>query len=227
MTGRITWRRVTAADFPMIGRWLAEPAVARWWNHETSPDAVERDFGPTLRGEEPSEDLIAALDGRPFGLAQRCRIDAYPEEHAGLAALTDVPDGAVTIDYLVDEPGRGLGTWMIRSLLTDTWTAFPDAPCVIVAVAAGNVASWRALEKAGLGRVAQGHLEPDNPVDDGWHVVHRIDRPPSCDRCPQLRAGADPAWTRGQDGDHVRWLCPTCTRHHVRDIEAKLPPAWW
>ncbi|MBW0118360.1 GNAT family N-acetyltransferase [Pseudonocardia abyssalis] len=219
----ITWRPVAADDFLLLGRWLAEPAVARWWNHETSPEAVERDFGPTLRGEEPSEDLIASVDGRPFGLAQRCRVDAYPDEHAGFAALTDVPDGAMTIDYLVGEPGRGLGTPMIRSLLADTWRVFPDAPCVIVAVAAGNVASWRALEKAGLVRIAEGHLEPGNPVDDGRHVVYRIDRPQGCERCPAVREGADPTWSRGTDG----WLCPACTRRHVRDIESKLASEWW
>ncbi|GAA2538422.1 GNAT family N-acetyltransferase [Pseudonocardia hydrocarbonoxydans] len=223
MAGRITWRPATAGDLPMLGRWLAEPTVARWWNHETSPEAVERDFGPTLRGEEPAEDLVASLDGRPFGLAQRCRIDAYPDEHAAFAAVTEVPDGAVTIDYLVAEPGRGLGTPMIRSLVADTWRAHPDAPCVIVAVAAGNVASWRALEKAGFVRVAQGHFTPDNPVDDGRHVVHRIDRPRRCARCPAEREGADPAWSRGPEG----WLCPDCTRRHVRDIEAKLAPEWW
>ncbi|MET7498778.1 hypothetical protein [Streptomyces microflavus] len=39
-----------------------------------------------------------------------------------------------------------------------------------------NRASWRALEKAGLLRVAEGEMEPDNPVDDRAHYLYRIDR---------------------------------------------------
>jgi aminoglycoside 6'-N-acetyltransferase len=46
-----------------------------------------------------------------------------------------------------------------------------------VSVVAANVASWRALEKAGFRRVAAGELEPDNPVDDPQHYMLRIDRP--------------------------------------------------
>jgi aminoglycoside 6'-N-acetyltransferase len=50
-------------------------------------------------------------------------------------------------------------------------------PAVLVAVVAANTASWRALEKAGLRRVASGPMEPDNPVDDPLHHVYRVDRP--------------------------------------------------
>jgi aminoglycoside 6'-N-acetyltransferase len=226
----ITWRPVTPADFPLLGRWLAQPHVARWWNHETSATAVERDFGPTARGEEPAEDLLALLDGRPFGLAQRSRIADWPEDHAAFAALVPVPAGAMTIDYLIGEPdlvGGGTGTRMIVSLLESTWRDHPAATCVILAVAAANAASWRALEKAGLARVAEGEMEPDNPVDDRWHVVHRIDRP-ACLGCGAPRDPADPAWATLRDpGEQARWLCPACARRHVRDIEAKLDARWW
>ncbi|MDN5930223.1 MAG: acetyltransferase [Pseudonocardia sp.] len=226
----VTWRPVSPADFPLLARWLAQPHVARWWNHETSAEAVERDFGPTARGEEPAEDLLALLDGRPIGLAQRSRISDYPEDHEAFAALTPVPDGAMTIDYLIGEPeivGGGTGTRMIVSLLESTWRAHPAATCVIVAVAAANVASWRACEKAGLARIAEGEMEPDNPVDDRWHVVHRIDRP-ACLRCGAPRDPADPEWAVLRDpGEQARWLCPACARRHVRDIEAKLDAEWW
>ena len=48
-----------------------------------------------------------------------------------------------------------------------------------------------------------------------------------CDRCAEVRQGSDPTWARDQDGDRVRWLCPPCTRRHLRDIEAKLAPGAW
>jgi hypothetical protein len=28
-------------------------------------------------------------------------------------------------------------------------------------------------------------------------------------------------------GTRTRWVCPQCTREHVRSIEAKLERQWW
>jgi aminoglycoside 6'-N-acetyltransferase len=78
-----------------------------------------------------------------------------------------VPPDALSVDYLVGEPdmrGRGLAVAMISRV-----SAGAD---VIVPVAAGNVASWRALERAGFVRVAEGDLEPDNPIDPPLHYVY-------------------------------------------------------
>lgn len=53
----------------------------------------------------------------------------------------------------------------------------------------------------------------------------------TCSRCGRSRAQDAPldalAWALEADtGRHV-WLCPTCARSHVRDIEGKLPHAYW
>ncbi|MEV8537276.1 GNAT family N-acetyltransferase [Streptomyces sp. NPDC051211] len=178
----ITWRRLGETDFPRLRRWLEEPHVARWWNHETSPEAVARDFGPAARGEEPSEDLLVLLDGEPVGLVQRCRFADYPEYIDEFAGQVDVPKGAMSLDYLIGDPrqvGQGLGARMIRAIVDATWTDHPDATAIIIPVSAANRASWRVLEKAGLHRIAEAELAPDNPVDDRAHYVYRIDRPGS------------------------------------------------
>lgn len=178
--GALTWRPLAAADLPVLAGWLREPQVARWWNHDTTEAGVERDFAASVRGDEPGEDLVVLLDGRPVGLLQRATISDYPEEWAEFSAVVDVPAGAVELDYLIGEPGlrgRGLGSRMIAAAVEDTFRTRPDAPAVLVAVVAANTASWRALEKAGLRRVAAGPMEPDNPVDDPLHYVYRIDRP--------------------------------------------------
>ena len=110
------------------------------------------------------------------------RIADYPEDLAEFTAVVAVPDGAVTIDYLIGDParcGRGLGTRLISMAMARTWRDLPEAPAVLVAVVAANVASWRALEKAGLRRIAEGAMTPDNPVDDPLHYVYRADRPSS------------------------------------------------
>lgn len=176
----ISWRRLTEEDFPLLRQWLRQPHVARWWNHETSAEAVARDFGAAASGEEPSEDLLVFLDDRPLGLVQRCRFGDYPEYRNELAAILTVPAEAVSIDYLIGDPrqiGRGLGTRMIRSIVEATWDDYPNAPSIVVPVSAANRASWRTLEKAGLVRAAEGPLEPDNPIDNRDHYVYRIDRP--------------------------------------------------
>lgn len=185
MDGEITFRRVQQDDFGLLARWLAQPHVERWWVHETSPEAVERDFGPASRGEEPSEDLLALLDGRPVGLVQRCRLADYPEYLAEIEPVTAVPEGAVSIDYFVGDPadtGRGVGTLMIRAITELTWADHPSASAVLVPVSAANRASWRALERAGFTWVATGEMEPDNPVDDRLHHVYRLDRSDLTDR---------------------------------------------
>ena len=180
VASQVTFRRLTRADFPLLAGWLESPPVARWWNHEWTDEALERDFGPTADGLEPNEDWLAVLDGEPFGLVQRSRVAAYAENLADFSALTEVPDGAATLDYLIGDPtrlGHALGTAMISAMVEQTWLDLPDAPAILVSVVAANRASWRALEKAGFRRVAQGNLTPDNPVDDPLHYVLRLDRP--------------------------------------------------
>ncbi|WP_232627064.1 GNAT family N-acetyltransferase [Streptomyces alfalfae] len=176
----LTWRRLAESDFPLLREWLLQPHVARWWNHETSPEAVARDFGPAARGEEPSEDLLVAVDGEPVALVQRCRLADHPQYIGELASQTEVPERAMTIDYLIGDPGstgRGLGTRVTRAIVEATWTDHPDAQSIIVPVHSANHASWRMLEKAGFRRCAEAFLDPDNPVDDRLHFVYRIDRP--------------------------------------------------
>lgn len=176
----MTWRPLTAADLPLLTGWLREPGVARWWNHDTTATGVESDFGPSVRGEESGEDLVVSAAGRPIGLVQRSVISDYPEDLEEFTALVEVPAAAIELDYLIGEAGlrgHGLGARMIAAVIADTWSAYPATTAVLVAVVAANTASWRALEKAGLRRIAEGAMTPDNPVDHPLHFVYRVDRP--------------------------------------------------
>ncbi|RZQ61625.1 GNAT family N-acetyltransferase [Amycolatopsis suaedae] len=176
----ITWRNLEEADFGLLGEWLENEHVKRWWNHETTPEAVARDFSPTIRGEEPNEDLLVSCDGVPVGLVQRCRLNDYAEDLAEFAAAVPVSDGAMIIDYLIGDPdrvGQGLGPRIIREVVASTWTDHPGCGEVLVAVSAANRPSWRALEKAGGTRIAEAEMTPDNPIDDRRHFVYRFARP--------------------------------------------------
>jgi len=120
--------------------------VLRWWNHELSLEAVARDFGASVRGKEPGEDLVVLLDDAPVGLLQRSPIAAYPGDLREFSALVEVPGGAVELDYFLGAPelrGRGLGSRLIRTVVASTWTEYPDVPCVLVAVVAASPSSRR------------------------------------------------------------------------------------
>ena len=176
----ITFRRLDRIDFGLLAVWLAEPHVARWWNHESTQQAIERDFGPSADGAEPSQDFLAERDSRPLGLVQYSRYVDYPEYRDELAVVTPVPDDAASIDYLIGDRtliGRGIGSVMIRTFVERIWSIDPDIACFLVPVVTANSASWRALGRAGFRLVARGELEPDNPIDDRSHEVMRLDRP--------------------------------------------------
>ena len=178
--GPVTFRRVTRADFRLLAGWLAEPHVARWWNHEFTADAVERDFGPSADAEEPNEDHLALLDGRPVGLIQYSRYADYPDYIEELTPLLAVPEHAVSVDYLIGDPtltGRGVGTAMIATFVERIWRSNLEASCIIVPVCSANEASWRALMHVGFRVVVRGDLEPDNPIDDPLHEIMWLDRP--------------------------------------------------
>ena len=172
-------RPLTRADLPLLCRWLAEPLVARWWDEDPSAEAVEARYGPSVDGTDPTRLYLGLADGEPFGLVQVYRFADEPGYTAELAAVCPVPPGALSTDYLVGEPGargRGLGAAMIAAAVARGFAENPDAEDVLVPVAAGNVRSWRALERAGAVRYAEVELEPDNPVDPRDHVVYRFSR---------------------------------------------------
>jgi aminoglycoside 6'-N-acetyltransferase len=172
-------RPLRRADFPLLSRWLAEPLVARWWDEDGAPAAVEARYGPSVDGTDPTRVYLGLHGGEPFGLVQVYRFDDEPDYRAELGAVCPVQAGALSIDYLVGEPsarGRGLGAAMIAAAVARGFADHPDAADVLVPVALGNEGSWRALRRAGASWYAAGPLVPDNPVDPPDHVVHRFTR---------------------------------------------------
>ncbi|SEP47984.1 hypothetical protein [Amycolatopsis saalfeldensis] len=54
----------------------------------------------------------------------------------------------------------------------------------------------------------------------------------TCSRCGRARSAerdslATLSWVSTREDGRERWLCPSCARDHVRDIEAKLPDEYW
>ena len=61
----IAFRPLQDADLPMLTAWLAEPHVRRFYQKQPVTLAdVTREYGPTIRGEEPSRSHLAIATGR-------------------------------------------------------------------------------------------------------------------------------------------------------------------
>lgn len=175
---RWRFRRVTRQDFPLLGSWLRQPQVHRWWQQDSEPAALEKFFGPSVDGLEPNEDWLGLEEGRPVALIQRSRVAAYTENIQEFSLLGEVPDDAITIDYLLGERrGQGLGPSMLAAFVDRCWTDDPATPAIMVTVVAANRPSWRALQHIGFRIVGQGNVPPENPDDDPLHYLLRLDRP--------------------------------------------------
>lgn len=153
----ITFRPLVDSDLPLMHRWLNDPAVVEWWKGEdVSWPAVVRDYG-TGHGE-PVEHWIALLDGQPLGWLQCYRAADYVEEETYYWRKHLALDTTAGIDYLVGEArqrGRGVGSAMIRAFVRDVvFARHPDWTHAAAGPFQANVASWKALEKAGFTRVA-------------------------------------------------------------------------
>ena len=168
----LTFRPLTDDDLPRLHRWLNDPGVVRWWEgDDVSWAGVVRDYG---RGRGPEEHHLALADGRPVGWIQCAAVSNWPDEWASWRAL-GVHDTAAGIDYLVGEPGargRGLGSAMIRAFVDDVvFERHPDWTQAAADPHVDNVASWRALEKAGFRFVGE------VPWEHGMGRLMVIDRP--------------------------------------------------
>lgn len=175
-----SFRPIGRSDFPLLSGWLMQPHVSRWWADDASPEGIEADYGGCIDGSEPAQVFIAYRDGNPIGVVQRLSLDDYPHYLHEIATVLPVPPGTWSIDFLIGEPAhtrRGWGSEMIRAFTGRLWIDHAPAQTLIVPVHASNLASWRALERAGYRRAATGLLEPDNPADHRNHFLYRIDRP--------------------------------------------------
>lgn len=177
---QFTFRRVTRGDFALLGGWLAQPHVHRWWQHDPSPEAVARDFGAAADGAEPSSDWLILADRQPIGMVQFCYLHDYPDYLDEIVPITPVPQGTGTIDYLIGEPelvGKGVGTRAITAFISQHWDREPNLTGLLVPVVSVNPASWRMLQRVGFTRLTSGEMKPDNPTDPPLHHLMHLARP--------------------------------------------------
>lgn len=136
---------LTAADLPLIRRWLAAPHVARWWS--PVEDGVAQITGHL------SDDFVAPFlmqeHGRPIGYLQ-----AYHANGDAFWAAHRLPDETFGIDLFIGEPdcqGRGLGPGFMR-LAIGRLFAMREVARVHIDPDPGNAGAIRAYEKTGFRR---------------------------------------------------------------------------
>jgi aminoglycoside 6'-N-acetyltransferase len=148
----VAFRETTDADLPLLHRWLNEPGVVQWWEgDDVSWESVVRDYGSGR--DDTTEHWLASVGGTEVGWIQCYAMADEPEEATPWWDL-GVDRSVAGIDYLLGDParrGKGTGSAMIRAFVDEvvfgrhpSWTQAAAAPL------AANVASWRALEKAGF-----------------------------------------------------------------------------
>lgn len=150
----IAFRRLTDDDLPLLHRWLNEPGVVQWWEGEdVSWDAVVRDYGSG--NTDPVEQYLACIGDREVGWIQcYAAADFEQEAEAQHWWALGIDRTAAGIDYLLGDPGdrgRGIGSAMIRAFVRDVvFAQHPQWTQACASPQAANVASCRALEKAGF-----------------------------------------------------------------------------
>jgi aminoglycoside 6'-N-acetyltransferase len=175
----LTVRPLTRDDLPRVSQWLAEPHVAQWWRDESDLTSVEAMYLPCLDGTDPAEVFVIETEGRAAGLIERYLVADDPVWDHAMQATGAVTGCAAGIDYLIGEPGltgRGYGTAAISLFTTLTFGRYPQADAIVAAPQQANVASWRALERAGYHRWWGAQLESSAPSDAGPAYLYGIRR---------------------------------------------------
>ena len=182
-TGRpVTVRPLARADLARLSGWLAEPHVARWWRDPNDLAAVTAAYQPCIDGTDPTEVFVIEAEGRPAGFIQRYLTADDPDWDRAVRATGAVTGCSAGIDYLIGEPGlcgHGYGTAAIALFTALTLRRYPQARAVVAAPQQDNVASWRALERAGFSRWWSGRLDSTDPGDADAAYLYGVARPPS------------------------------------------------
>src|SRR4029078_13595254 len=113
---RISFRRLAAADLPMLHEWLCRPHVAEWWSSAPSLEEVVAEFSPLTQPGRRDQAYIVLDGSREIGYIQ-----SYVVKDCGDGWWEDEQDpGARGIDQFLahgEDLGRGLGTALVGAFV--------------------------------------------------------------------------------------------------------------
>jgi RimJ/RimL family protein N-acetyltransferase len=171
----ITVRPLSRRDFPRLHTWLNAAHVRRWWRGQPSTSAqIEAKYGPCVDATAPTQVFVIEIHHRPIGIIQSYRHADHPHWDDAIR----IP-AAAGIDYLIGEAdsiGHGIGSATIAAFTPRVFADHPDLDVIVAAPQADNLASRRALEKAGFALVDERKLDSDDPSDAGPSAIYTLTR---------------------------------------------------
>lgn len=174
----IGFEPLTAADFPLMHRWLNNDTVASFYgvgddNHkyptlEEVAEEYDRDLGPNTK----TYGFIISLDGRKVGYIQTYRVGDY-EDYARSIDMHDEDPWAIDIFIGEDDArGIGLGPRIIERFVAEHVFSRPEVNTVLLSPEPDNERGRKAYEKAGF----RHHKTVWIPEENGHEYVMRRDR---------------------------------------------------
>jgi RimJ/RimL family protein N-acetyltransferase len=157
-----TIRPIKAEDIEPLLDWLEAPHVKAWWGVE-SAKTNRLKYQSRLLADALTRVFIIQVDHKPAGMIQCYRHSDYPDCDSEIGI-----DNAIGIDYLIATPeltGKGIGTQAIKMMTRMALTLFPSLTTVVASPHKENIASRRALEKAGFALVREAKLASAYPAE--------------------------------------------------------------
>lgn len=149
-------------DLPQIDAWLRRPHVARWWPRvDETYEYILTEYLPAIEGRDPTDNFLIVVDERPIGMIQTYLVSDYPEWET----ILHLGSGVAGVDLFIGEEdavGRGLGTQILRTFVSDVVFARESTHAVVAGIEPENRRSLRAFEKAGF-RFAFDYEEEGRP----------------------------------------------------------------
>ena len=136
------FRPMTAADLPLVRRWLMAPHVAEWWHDPETFDFVSGDLDHPDMAQ-----FIVSLDDRPFAYLQCYKMSDWH------TSFGEQPVGTRGIDQIIGEADmldRGHGSAFVRTFIEKLLG--DGVPRVVIDPRPDNPRAIRAYEKAGFER---------------------------------------------------------------------------
>ena len=137
------FRPMTAADLPLVRRWLTHSHVAEWWHDPETFEFVSGDLShPDLA------QFIVSLNGRPFAYLQCYQIGEW---HDGFGPQ---PVGTRGLDQFIGEAemfGCGHGSAFMRAFIDQLFAR--GVPRIVVDPRPDNSRAIRSYEKVGFEKI--------------------------------------------------------------------------